>query len=332
MTFGQFLIKARQADFWESIRKLNFVIPDYSPLFFSAILTVLKAQLGRSVIVCDSATYERSDLEGALSISFLGNSSTYVIYAGAESNGKFDAQFVSFLKNYTGPHRVILFTGPEQALPESASEENSNAGCLRITVPESIDRATYSALYSFIRAGQACDPQFVQQLFGRAELGASATVPLERACVLIAYQAVMGKNHEQFFSNWFDKICEPKHSLFTLSQHLFAQDKVRFYTLWSQVKEDYAPEFWIAFFAEQLWQALAFVSAQQALGTQRAETRAGAGVLQGNRLPFSFAQRDWKRHSIPNLSQAFNLLYQFDFANKNGALTEGFDLVFAKLL
>ncbi len=254
-------------------------------------------------------------LEGALSISFLGQSSVYVIYAGAESNGKFDAQFLGFLTSYTGPHRLILFTKPDQALPELPSTE-------RITVPEAIDRATYSTLYAFLRPGELCDPKFVQQLFGRAELGASATISLERACVIVAYQAVVGKNYEQFFTNWFDKVCEPKRSLFTLSQYLFAQDGPRFYALWLEVKDDYAQEFWVAYFSEQIWQALSFVAARQA----------GAQPQQGNRLPFSFGQRDWKRHTIPNLSQAFDLLYRIDYSNKNGALTEGFDLVFAQLL
>lgn len=277
-------------------------------------------QYGTSVVVYDIAAHERSMLEGALSISFLGQSSIYVIYAGAESNGKFDTQFLDFLTTYTGPHRLILFTKPDQALPELPSAESVSS--FRITVPEAIDRATYAALYAFLRPGELCDPKFVQQLFGRAELGASATISLERACVIIAYQAVVGKNHEQFFTNWFDKICEPKHSLFTLSQYLFAQDGPRFYALWLEVKDDYAQEFWVAYFSEQIWQALSFVAARQA----------GAQSQQGNRLPFSFGQRDWKRHTISNLSQSFDLLYRIDYSNKNGALTEGFDLVFSKLL
>lgn len=322
MTFGQFLLKAHQPEFWNSVRKLNCVITEYSPLFFSSVLHALKSG-NKALVVCDIATHERAALEGALSMSFLGGSSTYVIYAGAESNGKFDTQFLDFLKMYTGPHRVIVFTKPDQALPESKPAQGDAAlSTPRVTIPESVDRATYAALYTFLRAGEVGDPKFIQQLFGRAELGASATVPLERACVLISYQAVLGKNHEQFFTQWFDKICEPKRSLFTMSQYLFAQDKARFYALWLPIKDDYAQEFWVAFFAEQIWQALSFVAARQA----------GAQPQQGNRLPFSFAQRDWKRHTVPHLSQAFDLLYRIDHSNKNGALNEGFDLVFAKLL
>ena len=129
----------------------------------------------------------------------------------------------------------------------------------------------------------------------------------------------------EFFSSWFDRIVEQKQSLFALSNYFFAKDSKNFYAAWRSVAADYPPEFWIAFWAEQLWQAMIFVTLAQTEDLSVAKKSV-------SRLPFAFMYKDWRKYSVADLTQAHALLYAIDYANKNGSVIDGLELWHAKFL
>lgn len=313
MNLNEFLKKSDQRIFFDPIRIVNCIASSQPLLLFmSGLFARLKDVMQQQVVVCDVHTQTNTEIQAQLATSFLGESFIYGVMANTEPLKSF-AAVQAYLETYEGCHLVIFCTQREHALRE-------RDGVVHVTLEDTIDYATYRLLYKFFKQEDLTDTRFAQELFRR-----SPTVPLDSACLLMHYQLFVGKNFQQFFTHWFDRIIEPKHSLFSLSQYLFAKDNQRFYRAWSTVAEEYPPEFWIAFWSEQIWQALLFITIAK---------RDGALVAKKSvsRLPFSFMQKDWQKYSVETLTHAHDLLYQIDFANKNGAITEGLDLWYAKFL
>jgi hypothetical protein len=312
LTFQQFFQRSSQPDFFESFKIVNFVTPLFHPLFFSALLDFAKKSSKRPVTLFDLTEHTATAIRSQLEMSFLGNSSCYILTPGPDL-ASLDSQLSAYLATYTGIHQLILFTKPEEQL-------DAREGIIFVNIDATLDRELYRIVLSW-KAGEASiDLRFVDELFRRTE-----TVALDVAIIMMHYQLLLGKNSEQFFAKWFDRIIVPKKSLFILSQYLFAGDVKRFYSAWPAVAQDYPIEFWLAFWSEQLWQAIIFIT------TARREDLAAAKKLV-SRLPFSFMQKDWQRFSPEVLISAHNQLYQIDYAQKNGAITDGLELWYAKVL
>lgn len=315
LTLQQFFNKAAQPDFFASFKILNFVTPVFHPLFFSCVREHAIKHAQRPVTVIDLAQAEAAHIRSQLEMSFLGNYSLFILDPGADLTAP-EKELAAYLGHYAGSHQIILYTKPEEQL-------DAREGMLVVSVDAMLDRATYQQLFQFIYNQTASDSRspespFVQELFRRAE-----TVPLDMAFIMLHYQQLLGRNSQQFFVSWFDRIIPPKKSLFLLSQYLFAGDVRRFYTAWHTLGQDYPTEFWVSFWAEQVWQAIVFVQAAKHEGPVAAKKHV-------SRLPFSFMQKDWQRFSIAQLVAAHNQLYQIDFAQKNGAITDGLELWYAQ--
>ena len=85
------------------------------------------------------------------------------------------------------------------------------------------------------------------------------------------------------------------------------------------MKNHYAPEFWIAFFSEQLWQASIYVQ-------YVSQNNAAEGRKYAYRLPFSFFQKDYKKYTLEQFARAHDFLYAIDHGTKNGSASDGIEL------
>lgn len=312
MKLNEFFSQSKQANFLESICIINIVWPSQPAiLFLQSFLARLKDIKQQSLVICNLQEQSYAEIQSRLATSFLGTSCIYSFTL--TENTKLETALLSYLETYHGLHMVVVGTSQDQALRERAD-------VVHLFIDEAIDSVTYGNVHKFLKKDEVADTRFTQDLFRRSQ-----TISLDMACIMMHYQLFVGKNSGQFFSTWFDRIIEQKYSLFVLSQYLFAYDAQRFYQLWHQVGPEYPSEFWIAFWSEQVWQAMIFTTIAQQDGAQLARKSV-------TRLPFSFMQKDWQKHSVEQLSLAHDMLSQIDYANKNGAITEGLDLFYAKFL
>lgn len=297
MTLTEFFRQARTADFWQSADLFQFVTESPVPLFSHTLSRALREA---GVSPCRAASDETERAQ-QLSSSFLGTSLFYTI--DFESAAKLGA-----LTEYEGPHRVLFFSKSERKLARG------------LTVAlEPLNDELYHEMRSWLGMA-AADHEFVQQVFKRVP-----TMSIDTACLLLHYQQVMGKNKAYFFEVWFDRLIEPKRSLFTLSQHFFARDARAFYELWVPLSAHYPPEFWVAFWSEQLWQGMIFIAEAKQQGPLCARKAV-------SRLPFSFMQKDWQKYTIAQLAAAHHELYRIDYAHKHGSQLDGIPLWCARWL
>lgn len=287
----------------------------YAPLFFAHALERLKRS-GVPVVVLDLATLDAAQVVAELSMSFLGQHKVYWcgdISALDAAQKKF---FISFFKEYRGPHQVMFFSDASLGKPESKGHE---ALC-SLEVSLQIDQSSFGDLFTFLYPEAALDQDFIKQLFV-----AQAKISRDQACMVTQYMSVMGDASHEAVRGFLLRVVVPDRSLFVLSQHFFAKDKEVFFRLWKEVEPDFPPEFWIPYWSEQLWQASLFVMQVQELGPIGAKK----GVT---RLPFSFLQRDWKKYGVRELCAAHTFLYGVDFGLKNGYAEHGLELFLAQFL
>lgn len=306
----QKIIKREQAG--ENWSVFCFHAPVYAPLFFAQVLEHLKKHTIPLVVV-DLDSLEPTQVMAQLSMSFLGQNKVYWcgdISALEAPQKKF---FLSFFKDYRGPHQVMFFN-------DTALGASDDAAHVSLEVPVQVDQKSFSELFSFLYPDAAVDHDFVKQMFA-----IHAKMALDQACMLMQYMSVMGSMPYDAVKDLLQRVVVPERSLFVLSQHFFAKDQQAFFRLWKEVEPDFPPEFWIPFWSEQLWQASLFIMQVQDLGPSGAKK----GVT---RLPFSFLQRDWKKYGVRELCAAHTFLYGVDFGLKNGYAEHGLELFLAQFL
>jgi len=314
LSLTKFLVSVAQARALVPTVIVNFVTPLSQPLFLAAVVSYAKQNSSYKVVVLPSGT-SLSALQNQLEMSFLGESQIYIFDPGTEI-ALLEAAVLSYLSAYTGPHKVILFTLPEQRV--TAQRGASQEAITEVVIEPTVDSMLYKNLYFFMHHQELVDTQFFQELVARVP-----GLPLNVACLMVQYQVVLGKNRQKFFSSWLKRIVEPKKSLFLLSQYFFAGDAQSFFPLLSELTLVYPAEFWLAYWSEQVWQAILFIH----IARQQGPLIAKKSV---SRLPFSFMQKDWQRHSAERLMTAHAALYKIDYALKNGTRTDGFVAWYAK--
>lgn len=283
----------------------------YPLLFFALLLSGLK-KTGRDIVSLDQERETMAQMSMRLETTFLGLSSVYWLRSVNELDKKTQHQVLSYLREYQGPHTIIIATNDPIVLPSSWSV---------VTLPDIVDKhlfveiARWSGVTVTTRMMQGVDA-----LYARTK-----NICLDKAVLLIHYFKTVGVHQQQFMDSWLDYIVEPDKSLFTLSQYFFAQDKHAFFTAWKKIAPEYAESFWVSFWSEQVWRAFYYVQ------LMRMQKIADAKKM-AYRLPFSFIQRDWKKVDSHVLLTAHAQLYALDHALKNGRGMHGLDLVLSQFL
>lgn len=292
---------------------VHITTPVYAPLFLALFTEHLTKKLKVPIYYYDISK-EIPDLQAQLSTSFLGNKSFYMLHTGPEL-AQLSKEMIAFFDSYVGPHTIFLMTGQKDKLRARPSLE-------QIKLAATIDVHTYNILQNshYSRPDSRFDPRFTQRLFNSVE-----HLELDQACLFMQYQLLVGKNSDHFFDHWLARLITPKHSLFALSQYFFARDGKKLFSSWEQLHHLYPLEFWIPFWSEQLWQAIRFCTTVHEKGIVQAKQ------LQ-LRLPFSFMQKDWQKHSHVHMVDWYDRLYEIDFAYKNGSLGPWLELWYARCM
>ncbi len=272
-----------------------FVAPDTPSLFVSLLQKNIRKQTSNTFQLIQPST----PLEPALYSTFLGSSLVYWISSDCEARS-----FIPVLRNYTGTNQVYC------VIKQNDSFQHGRA----IELPEKVDRSLFDRMHVL---GGAPKESFSKMLFERVPY-----ISLDQAALLLCYESVIGKNGTLFFDEWFNHIVVPETSLFSLCQYFFAKKAHAFFNVWQQVRDYYAPQFWISFFSEQLWRASWYVQ------YQKARKLADAKKI-SFRLPFSFINRDWRSYKSDALVQALDQLYSVDYKLKNGAHEYELELFFS---
>lgn len=277
---------------------ISFYSATYPPLFLSQFYAYLK-QRSVPLTNIDMLHNPSDNIYAKLSMSFLSNRICYVLKDFNSLNASDKQQWVNYLKTYNGPHTILLFNGNNIGLSESSKQ-------IEIELPQKIQKDLYKELFLLFYPEFSYNPLFTKKIFEN-----QPTILLDTACRLMSYQSVLGKSSDTFFVEWADKLIGPEKSLFSLSQSFFGQQLHNFFEYWLIYKHDYAEEFWIAFWSEQIWQAISYILTLDQHGINEAKKNSRG-------LPFSFMNKDWSRYSPDFLMQAYQALYQLDFNFKNG--------------
>jgi hypothetical protein len=281
-----------------------------APLFCSLLtdrITELYKVTSHSV---QARGHTEQNLQAFLGMAFLGESQWYILKDASELATVQQKRLFTYLATYNGPHHIICVVDEQCDLPPQAAV---------IDLTGDITRHTFAKLCFFIHGAQVQDPLFVKQLFDSCK-----SLSLDTAYTLSHYAQFLGRRHEGFFKDWFERIVEPEHSLFMLSQFFFAKDIKQFLALWSKISRSYPDEFWVSYWLEQIWQASLFVHS-----TRSRDTSTKKYIT---RLPFSFTQKDWKQYALPELTRAHSFLYKVDHGMKNSAASCGVDVFCLKFM
>lgn len=264
----------------------------------------LPAEYKKLSVTPDS--YEQ--IKSALSMAFLGSSSWYWLgNISLERETKQSKLFLDFITNYTGPHWVCSFIS-------SGSKQITGKNVL--TLPQEIDFFTFQKLATFF------SPKLDRKKITIAEtLFKERNIGLDDACMLINYLELMNSKHTQENNDYLQVVFSSEKKLYDLSELFFEKNSSEFLLAWQQQYHHYPDVFWITFWTEQLWRAHGTIYYLKNKNFAQAKKIS-------YRLPYSFLNNYWQKTQPHEITQAYEFLYTFDFALKNGSTFLGLDLFF----
>src|SRR4030095_56322 len=287
-----------------------FSSPVYSVLFFYHIFSFLKKH-GTIISYISCGSTDTASIKALLSTISLSDTMQYYWLEGVHAlSVKKQQELLAYFKVYDGPHRILFFTQETSIV----SPMMFNGVRDMIVLPEKITPHEFSMVRFLI------NDQIVTQSSEFAQQIAAYTdhLSLDSACLFAHYEAVVGKNITDFFSQWVVNIIEPTSSLFLLSQHFFGKKQGPLFRQWATMAELYMPSFWATFWADQIWRAYIFcdlMKKKKYVESKKAQYK----------LPFSFINRDWSSYSATELRNAHHFLFDLDYRLKNGATDIGLE-------
>lgn len=284
---------------------------EYPLLFTSQFLKLLSSKNPGLVVPLHVQDQEQAVVSAQLQTTFLGRSSIYWLADSLVHVARTKQQeWLNELRQYEGPNTVLFFMSGE--LPKSIPSSWSV-----VPLPDHASRELVTSVTKLYQTNNMVkiDQQFVRHLQSIAH-----QLSLDQLCLLLQYSTITAGGAAEFFKEWVPQLITPEQSLFTLSQHFFARKATNFLSQWTIVRDHYAPPFWISFWADQLWRAALFIECVKAGDKVEAKKIS-------YKLPFSFIQRDYVKHSAIELKNAHQLLYDLDYRIKNSG-----DFVFLEKL
>lgn len=282
---------------------------EYPLLFFSLLFNKCISRQNRSIIYLD-LTASADDLFAQLETSFLGMSKIYFLGFLDELSKNVLDKWANYIQTYQGPNQLLYISCHDVPFIKSSH--------IRIEVTEdALSKKGFIELFTyFVKKPQQADFDYIDKIYAK-----TGALGLDVACMILHYMQVTGSKKHEFLQSWIDGIVIPDYSLFNLSQYLFAKETTSFLNYWRHMKMSYTEQFWIAFWSEQLWRAAYYCKYMQEGKFREAKTVA-------YRLPFSFLQKEYKKYSFLELSNAHDWLYTLDYDLKNGSSETGLDLFF----
>lgn len=273
----------------------------YQPIFWEKIKHVIEKHIGESMQKF-SPEQSFSDIQIRLETTFLGQQQWFWIgNLDSMSIAKKKAEFLQFLKNYTGPHRIVLcMLSQDGPLPVPTHDT--------YTIAHSY---TNDQIKKFSIFYDDQKPEIVAYFFSKI-FSMKKEYSLDQLCLLKEYAGLLGNNMGQFFQDWMEKLIVSDVSLFYLSQLFFEKNGAEFFIQWHKIRTLYPDQFWTAFFSEQIFKAYFYVQYKGQVPQDQKQLTFG--------VPFSFLKHDWKMYSHKELQAAHQKIYEIDLSLKrNGS-------------
>ncbi|MGZ6254748.1 MAG: hypothetical protein ACXWL5_02080 [Candidatus Chromulinivorax sp.] len=269
----------------------------YPHLFFTQLFEEFKKTVAFEIkcidVQADVALYKVQ-----LSTSFLGMSCLYWLGNLTVVKGKQKDDLFAFLKNYDGPHKIILFL-------DNLSFEQQHI--MHIPLKDAYflqDAKTFCGSLNLQQVSKVAF--FLQQIY---KIKNSYT--LDELCFMMQYQHTVPADAKEFYQTWINRLVVPESSLFTLSQLFFEKKAEQFFTMWFSIKDMYGEIFWVSYWSEQLYKAYFFIRFTQ-------DQNFAAAKQMSFGLPFSFMKTTYKQYQLDELQRAHDKLFFIDCALKNG--------------
>lgn len=301
MDLKTFLEHSKDQEWWSNQSIVFFVMDaDYPCLFFAHLFKQVRPLIGHVQSLDFHDAENAHAMRAACESSFLGNKSYYWCKHTGALDAKRRALWLDYFKRYRGPN--CLLVGASQ-VPTGIDKH-----IVQITIEE---LTTTSEIQQILAWSGIRDIKL--RSFIAAELcKRTKKVPLDTVCLSAYYGMLAGADYAAILPRIFDTLLLPEKSLFNLSGFLLARNGQQFFRAWGAIADDYPEIFWISYWADVLWRAYFFASRMQAGNIVEAKQI-------GNRLPFSFLQRDWKTADTDRLKSGVVSLYEMDRDLKNGA-------------
>jgi hypothetical protein len=285
----------------------------YPQQLFVFLMRALKEQFKKNISFIDLCSTELLAFRTLLSMSFLGNSALYWLGNINTLSDKKLQEYLTYLSTYTGPHIILLYVSQEQK--ELLRDVSYVIMCEPVITVEQFCGLAHLNSFNAMRS---------ITFFARLLMRRHKIIPLEIAFLLVRYASVLGRNSEQFIDDWLEYLVPSQESLFALSKSFFARDACSFYMQLAILEPMYTPVFWTTYWSEQLFRAYWFVRLKSA-----GATAASLGSI-GQRLPFSFIERDWRSTSCIALKDLHAFVYTIDYELKNGGSPVLLELLYAR--
>jgi len=313
MDFKTFLSAASTKEFWHSTQRFCFQGSAYPISFFTTLFAQAEAQhlLPVSLQKINLETLDKKNFKALLEQTILG-SLTFYWFGDLDELGsdKATKELVEYLYSYQGPNIVGYFISADTKLP---SKTKTNI----IAIETSLDLSMFYSLSTLL--GFTFDKKktdLIKKIFT-----ANGTLTLDAACMLMNYMELMSTKFIDEFTPYILNLVGAQPSLAHLSEHFFAKNPEAFFTVWSKIENDYPPIFWIIFWSEQVWKAYHVIKYLHEKNFVNAKKMSF-------RLPYSFINNTWQKHSLEHLAQAYDNLYSIDFALKRGSNFYSLDLFY----
>lgn len=285
-----------------------FSAPLYPLLFFNYLMVFFKNKdLQLEKLNCA----DLGGIKATLSTMSFSGPILYWLDDFQALSDKKQEEVVQYLQIYQGPYTVLFFSDKGNKFT-AASKKNETAFAV-IELPQNIMARDFSLVRSLVSDMLQDKSNFASQLTMYSDY-----LSLDNICLLAQYELVLGKNSEDFFTQWITRILDPSHSLFILSQYFFSQKPKQFFRQWSLLFEHYPATFWPTFWADQVWRAYIYID----LMKQKEYAQAKKAQY---KLPFSLINRDWSRYELAELCNAHQFLTTLDFRLKNGGSDMGIE-------
>ncbi len=320
MVFAEFLKQIKDKDFFKTKRVLCLKGSSYPFLFCNKIIDYLKNQKlidvqYQSLIINQ---VERKEIYGGLQQSFLGQNSFYWLgELKVTAKDKKDLELLKFLTEYKGPNFVAFFLNDEK-LPVRAKTFLKNIDIIELE--DKIDKKEFDNILKICEQDLNLKKQSLVDKFFRE----SKTLTPDACCMLLQHLEL---TNTKFVDDSYDYLAsillDVQPSLYALSGYFFTRQTRAFFKVWEQIHQDYSEMFWVAFWSEQIWKAFYVVKFLK-------NNNFTAARSVSYRLPFTFIQKDWKNFSPSELQKLHQMIYNIDFAYKNGSTFCLFDLFYFK--
>ncbi len=245
-----------------------------------------------------------------VAMPFLGQRYVYILEGMYRADKRLQKRILHALCTSNIAHHVILFSDQDALL----REYSRYARCTRVT--SELKKS------SFVRLYKAMFGQTFAQTYANDIFQIYPAISFERAYLVMWYYYLLGKNFGRWCTHWLSRVIAPDTSLFYVSHYFFQKNTTKLLLAWREMEAVYPPEFWVAFWAEQLWQAYMFITIAQ----EHTCTRARKSC---SKLPFAFMDTYWRNTSRNELRCALTHIYTLDLRVKSGADTRMFELFFS---